>query len=184
MRRLLWRTSIGLCAVILLLCVGVAGYVYRVYYAHLDEVARVLSSLPPEEANPPAEFSRVVLALEPEGHVSWVARSFVAATFPERLPMLEWHVRNFIWASLLPRSHSEGEMLSLYAHFLPFRDGAGLSYAAQHRFSQAPHTLTTRQIVELLVISRAPRIYSRPENRERLDSQVESRLIQLGEPAA
>jgi transglycosylase-like protein len=184
MRRLLVRAGIALAAILVIALIGASAYVYRVYFAHLGHVETVLATLPSAEANPPEAFARAVHALDADSYSSWVARSFVAETAPTRSRMLEWHLRNLIWSALLPRNFSQEQLLALYAHFLQFEGGRGLVYGARQRFSQDPAALTLRQFVELLVISRAPSVYSGAENRGRLDSQVERQMARLNVPAA
>jgi hypothetical protein len=184
MRRVL-LTVFAVLAISVVLPVAIASaYIYRVYFSNLDFVDSVLATLPQGEARPPADFTRVVFALDADSFESWVARSFVVDTCPDGAPVLEWHARNAIWGALLPRRLSQEQLVSLYAHYLQFEGGRGLTYGSQRYFSQDPESLTKRQIVELLVISRAPGFYSPTKNRDRLDQAVERAMTQLARPAA
>jgi hypothetical protein len=159
MRRVL-LTVFAVLAISVVLPVAIASaYIYRVYFSNLDFVDSVLATLPQGEARPPADFTRVVFALDADSFESWVARSFVVDTCPDGAPVLEWHARNAIWGALLPRRLSQEQLVSLYAHYLQFEGG-------------------------LLVISRAPGFYSPTKNRDRLDQAVERAMTQLARPAA
>jgi membrane carboxypeptidase/penicillin-binding protein PbpC len=75
-------------------------------------------------------------------------------------------------------------MLALYAHFMQFEGGRGLTYGAEHYYGSLPSELSDREALELFVISKSPAENSPSKNPGRFRSEVERLSILLAEPAA
>lgn len=160
--------TVGLVATLL----ATAGYVGFVTAREFPRVDRILATLPIGEVMRPPAFDRLVLELDRQRYPAWVARSLVAQPGSERPQPAAWHSRNLAWRLVLPLRYREEERLALYAHFLPFEGGSGLAYGARRYFAKSPAELSDEEILQLLVISRSPSLYSPTRNPGRLAGEV------------
>ena len=146
--------------------------VYSQFLIYQDSVDRILSALPPEErhiSSTPA--AQVMETLDGRSVQRLASRGLLLEVITSPTSPFVWNVRGALWALLLPLRISRPDMLGLYAHYMAFEGGTGLSYGARKYYAKVPSALTIEESVALITISRGPDRYSpqrRPEEYERL----------------
>jgi hypothetical protein len=162
----------------LLAAVLLAGFVsYRIFLRHVPAVLQRVASLDACEAQVAAEREGTLRSLAGQSLRRVVARGAIADFAPhDGGGNIDWNLRYGIWFYLLPWSLSAADVAALYAHYLPLQGGNGLCFGAQAYFSKAAQSLTDEELAELVVVARAPRLYSSSEGRLRAREEAAALL--------
>src|SRR5262245_52497098 len=107
---------------------GLVAYVmYTQFMCYQGAVDRVIGGLTPEEHDVPTPVAHVFEALDGPS-VRWLAtRGLLLEVVPEPATQGAWHLRQALWGVLLPIRISRRDMIGLYAHYMTFEGGQGLS---------------------------------------------------------
>jgi hypothetical protein len=91
----------------------------------------------------------------------------------QELDKTEFRVQSAVWEVFVPLSLNQAEKNRLYAHFLYFRGGGGLSYGAKRYFEKDLDRLTEDELIKLLLISQSVIRYSGEKDVEKLNEDAE-----------
>lgn len=152
--------------------------VYSEFLSYQHAVDRILAALPNDEREIPSAVVNVLEELDGP-MIPWLAtRGLLLEMSPEPVSPGRWHVRHGLWGVLLPLRLPRRDLTSLYAHYMAFEGGTGLSYGARHYYSKAPSGLSPEEAVGLVTISRAPGRFSPEQHRDQYDLMYRKLLAQ------
>lgn len=168
--------------VVLVILVALLWYSKTAYGDSQTEVDQLLASLSPGELEPPATLVKLILRLQEDAFTHVVCRDVIGHLEGSDGDIQPMQLRVLLWRYLLPKRIGRKLMLALYAHFMSFEGGRGMTYGARHYFDKAPADLSDDECLALYVTSLAPSRYSPTRNEEELDAQCRRYAWVLRDP--
>jgi hypothetical protein len=92
-------------------------WLYECVWRHHRDVAALIASLPPDEAEPPAVVKEVLLRLEGQGGIDLVTSKCLAQRCQSAKGRIGgWKRLSLAWYAMTPLLYSKSERMSLYCH--------------------------------------------------------------------
>ena len=159
------------------------AWCYYSFFQYRTEIEQLLNELPLAEKDLPHDVKEIfVKGRLLENDYRWHDRLLYKCRGIQGMKKLEIKSHEITWHMLIPLTLNEQEQISLYAHLMPFEDGEGLNYGANHYFSKSVNELTIDEILTLVVIARSPSYYLPDERKAEIKEAVERWKINIALP--
>jgi hypothetical protein len=126
----------------------------------------------------PENVKNVILKINQNKLSLLVSRNLIIDTKFYYRGMMDWHISNMIWESLIKKYFKVDEILKIYCYYLYFgNDLKGIDKGSNFLFNKKLEELNNYEIVKLIVYSENPRLFK--NNKLLFDNKIQKYLERL-----
>lgn len=141
----------------------------------LPRIESIYANMDPEDRNPPENVQDFVSKVERRTWITFASDGLLGDLHGSMRSDV-WHYHSVMMKLMLRWHLSEGQIMSLYCHYLPYEEGSGFTKASNFYFGKQPDALDLDELATILAVGRSPRMNSPKVHPDRLQ-ETKRRLL-------
>lgn len=169
------RLIVAIVSIIIVLVVLITGCYFYFFYGAIKDIQKTLPQSLTDYERVNKNLKKLIIFVEgipqvKNGLTKVITDKYGSNKTSQRSKQLKHHIRSGIWRILLDIKFSDDELIYLWCSYAPYINGHGLNNASIYQFGKDLKELSTREIIALIVNTRAPLSYQR--NPSKLELKV------------